>query len=704
MINIFIAPTGLDSGLTSISLGLIRALDAHGLKVGFLKPIAPHYQDVERSTHLVRNALQINTPDPMQLDQVQQRISDGAIDRVLEDIVAMHAVTSGDCDVMLIEGLVPDRSEPYTAKLNASIVKSLNTEVLLVSNGCNRTLADVRSELRLQISIYGGEQANILGCLVNKAGNTIYNKGIPSAEIFDEQVNESMPDYSQLNLPSCPLLGVIPWKSELNSPRIIDIARSLKSEVLLEGDLSTRRVSRIVLGARTLGNIINTLRPNTLVVTPGDRYDIIVAAAMAARNGVPLAGILLTNGITPADNLIELCRGAVETGIPILKTNLDTYTTAQHLTQMDTQVAMDDSDRVQFIMDTISENLNIESLMKQLGEPHPSRLSPAAFRYQIVEKARAANKRIVLPEGEEPRTIQAAAICQSRGIANCVLLGDPERIHLIAQANEVELPAGLQIINPNDVRHNYIAGMVELRKHKQLTEPMAAAQLEDNTVLGTMMLAMDEVDGLVAGAIQTTANTIRPAMQLIKTAPTAKLISSVFFMGLPDQVLVYGDCAVNPDPNAEELADIAIQSAQSALAMGITPRIAMLSYSTGQSGSGADVEKVREATERVKQLRPDLIIDGPLQYDAATTLSVAKSKAPNSPVAGHATVLIFPDLNTGNTTYKAVQRSANVISIGPMLQGLAKPVNDLSRGALIDDIIYTIALTAIQAQQQEQQS
>src|SRR5690554_6642989 len=219
MINIFIAPTGLDSGLTSISLGLIRALDAQGLKVGFLKPIAPHYQDVERSTHLVRNALQINTHDPMQLDQVQQRISDGAIDRVLEDIVAMHAVTSGDCDVMLIEGLVPDRSDPYTAKLNASIVKSLNTEVLLVSNGCNRTLADVRSELRLQISIYGGEQANILGCLVNKAGNTIYNKGIPSAEIFDEQVNESMPDYSQLNLPSCPLLGVIPWKSELNSPR-----------------------------------------------------------------------------------------------------------------------------------------------------------------------------------------------------------------------------------------------------------------------------------------------------------------------------------------------------------------------------------------------------------------------------------------------------------------------------------------------------
>ena len=255
----------------------------------------------------------------------------------------------------------------------------------------------------------------------------------------------------------------------------------------------------------------------------------------------------------------------------------------------------------------------------------------------MVEKARAANKRIVLPEGEEPRTIQAAAICQSRGIANCVLLGDPERIVQIAQANEVELPDGLQILDPASVRHNYVAGMVELRKHKQLTEPMALAQLEDNVVLGTMMLAQNEVDGLVSGAIHTTANTIRPALQLIKTAPGAKLVSSVFFMGLPDQVLVYGDCAVNPDPNAEELADIAIQSAESALAMGISPRIAMVSYSTGKSGSGADVEKVRTATELVRQLRPDLIIDGPLQYDAATTASVARSKAPDSPVAGQAT-------------------------------------------------------------------
>ncbi|QQD23857.1 phosphate acetyltransferase [Venatoribacter cucullus] len=701
MINIFIAPTGLESGLTSISLGLIRALDAQGLKVGFVKPVAPGYAASERSTHLVRTLLHLQTPDPMHLNLVQQRVSDGMLDRVLEDTVALHAIASRDCDVVLIEGLVPDRSEPYTAKLNAEIAKALNAEILLVASGRNRTVQQVQTELKIQLGIFGGAQANLLGCVINKAGRGPRHTGIPSVgEVTPATQSE---DFSQLKLNNCPLLGTIPWTAELISPRTLDVARALNAEILNAGELDTRRVMRIAMGARSLGNMIDVLRPGTLLVAPGDRDDILVAAAMAATNGTPLAGLLLTHGIKPADNLINLCRSALQTGIPVLQTHLDTFATAQQLTHMDTQVAIDDADRVQLIMETVANHLDMPTLMQQLGQPHASRLSPAAFRYQMVEKARAANKRIVLPEGEEPRTIQAAAICQSRGIANCVLLGDPERIVQIAQANEVELPDGLQMIAPASVRQNYVAGMVELRKHKQLTEPMALAQLEDNVVLGTMMLAQNEVDGLVSGAIHTTANTIRPALQLIKTAPGAKLVSSVFFMGLPDQVLVYGDCAVNPDPNAEELADIAIQSAESALAMGISPRIAMVSYSTGKSGSGADVEKVRTATELVRQLRPDLIIDGPLQYDAATTASVARSKAPDSPVAGQATVLVFPDLNTGNTTYKAVQRSANVISIGPMLQGLAKPVNDLSRGALIEDIVYTIALTAIQAQQQEQQ-
>ncbi|NRA62740.1 MAG: phosphate acetyltransferase, partial [Psychrobium sp.] len=329
-------------------------------------------------------------------------------------------------------------------------------------------------------------------------------------------------------------------------------------------------------------------------------------------------------------------------------------------------------------------------------------LSPAAFRYQLTEMARSAGKTVVLPEGEEPRTIKAAAICSQRNIANCILLGNPETIALVAEQQGVELGKHVKIIDPELVREQYIAPMVELRKHKGLTEIVAAEQLLDNVVLGSMMLAQNEVDGLVSGAIHTTANTIRPPLQLIKTAPGANIVSSIFFMLLPDQVLVYGDCAINPDPTAEQLAEIAIQSADSAIAFGISPKVAMISYSTGTSGTGSDVDKVREATRIAKERRPDLIIDGPLQYDAAVMKNVAASKAPNSPVAGQANVFIFPDLNTGNTTYKAVQRSADLISIGPMLQGMKKPVNDLSRGALVDDIVYTIALTAIQGKQAQE--
>ncbi len=317
----------------------------------------------------------------------------------------------------------------------------------------------------------------------------------------------------------------------------------------------------------------------------------------------------------------------------------------------------------------------------------------------LVERARKANKRIVLPEGNEPRTIEAAITCHQRGIARCVLMGDSGRMHRLAGRRGMSIPPDIEIIDPTEIDRRYIDAMVELRQNKGLTAGLAEEELHDAVVLGTMMLQLGEVDGLVSGAVHTTANTIRPALQLIKTAPGVRLVSSIFFMCLPEQVLVYGDCAINIDPSAEDLADIAIQSAESAKAFGITPRVAMLSYSTGTSGSGSDVEKVKNATRIARELRPDLLIDGPLQYDAATIKTVAQSKAPDSQVAGRATVFIFPDLNTGNTTYKAVQRSADVISIGPMLQGLNKPVNDLSRGALVEDIVFTIALTAIQAEQ-----
>ncbi|OYQ79360.1 phosphate acetyltransferase [Ignatzschineria sp. F8392] len=346
----------------------------------------------------------------------------------------------------------------------------------------------------------------------------------------------------------------------------------------------------------------------------------------------------------------------------------------------------------------IAQHLNVERLVKELKTQGTDRMPPSAFRYKLIQSAQKADRRIVLPEGDEPRTLRAAAICAERGIARCVLLGDVAAIDEVAKAHNIHLPEhGIEIIDPKTLVERYVPGFVERRQHKGATEESAREALKDSVVVGTMMLAEGDVDGLVSGAVHTTADTIRPAFQLIGTDKNSKLVSSIFFMLMKDQVHVYGDCAVNPNPTPEQLADIAIQSAESAKIFGIEPRVAMLSYSTGTSGAGEEVEKVAKATEIAREKAPDLLIDGPLQFDAASVLSVGQQKAPNSPVAGRATVFIFPDLNTGNITYKAVQRSANVVCIGPMLQGLAKPVNDLSRGALVDDIVYTIAITALQA-------
>ena len=328
---------------------------------------------------------------------------------------------------------------------------------------------------------------------------------------------------------------------------------------------------------------------------------------------------------------------------------------------------------------------------------YPKRVSPPIFRNQLIKKARAAKKTIVLPESQDPRILQAAVICTRRKLAHCVLIGDPLEVRELAEKHAFELSDKIKIIDPSTVIDRYVEPMVKRRKHKGLTKEEAYESLQDHMVLATMMLQQNEVDGIVSGAMHTTANTIRPALQLIKTAPETDLVSSIFFMCLPEQVLVYGDCAVNTNPNAKELAAIAIASADSAKLFGVEPKVAMISYSTGSSGFGADVDKVREATEIVQKSRPDIVIDGPLQYDAAEVEGVAAQKAPNSVVAGQATVCIFPDLDTGNAIYKAVQRSANILSIGPMLQGLARPVNALSRGCLVEDIVFTIALTAIQA-------
>jgi phosphate acetyltransferase len=500
------------------------------------------------------------------------------------------------------------------------------------------------------------------------------------------------------------LIGVIPFEYKLLSPRTYDMAQHLGATIIKKGDIMNRRVDCIKIVARSVKNMVCTLKANTLIITPADRDDIILAVCMAATNGVPLAGLALSGGYEPDSHVLQLCSKAFKTGLPLLALEMDSYVTAATASNIDKHIAIDDIERIKKVMNYSAERLRIsECIMKRCTLQRQPRMSPAAFMYLLETLAMERTKRIVLPEGDDPRIIKAAVICHERNIARCTILGDPSEVLQLAEAQDLTLPDDLEILNPDmDMRLKYVDAMVELRKHKGLSRPMALAQLEDVSVLGTMMLAVGDVDGLVSGACHSTANTVRPALQLIKTRADAKLISSIFFMLLPNQVCIYGDCAINPDPNADELADIALQSAASAEAFGIEPRVAMLSYSTGNSGKGSDVDKVREATRIAQERRPDLLIDGPLQFDAACSADVAVKKAPNSKVAGNATVLVFPDLNTGNTTYKAVQRTAQVVAVGPMLQGLRRPVNDLSRGCLVEDIVYTIALTAIQATKAEE--
>lgn len=697
MHTLFLAPTGFGGGLNSISLGLIRALESAGLKVGFFKPIAqpfPVDQGRERSCILVERTLNLTSPEPLPLEQVERQLADGEIDLLLEDVVSRFQQVAVGKDVVIVEGMVPTRESNYTQRINTQLAKSLDAEVILIAAQGSDSLKRLAERIEIQAQLYGGaKDPKVLGVILNKVKT---EEGLPA---FVDSLKQHLP---LLGSADFQLLGAIPFSEELNALRTRDIAELLGAQVLNAGGADQRRVNKIVLCARAVPNTVQLLRSGVLVVTPGDRDDIILAASLASLNGEKLAGLLLCSDFAPDPRILELCKAALDGGLPVMTVETNSYDTANNLFGLNKETPADDIERATRVTDFIAKHLHPEFLHTRCSVPRGElRMSPAAFRYQLVKRAQDANKRIVLPEGNEPRTIRAAAICQERGIARCVLLAKPEEVQQVAREQGITLPASLEILDPDSIANRYVEPMCEMRKAKGLTHDDAREQLKDTVVLGTMMLALDEVDGLVSGAVHTTANTIRPALQLIKTAPGYSLVSSVFFMLLPDQVLVYGDCAVNPNPSATELAEIALQSAESAVALGVNPRVAMISYSTGSSGSGAEVEKVAEATRIAQERAPDLPIDGPLQYDAASVLSVGRQKAPNSKVAGQATVFIFPDLNTGNTTYKAVQRNANCLSVGPMLQGLAKPVNDLSRGALVDDIVFTIALTALQAANQK---
>ena len=708
--RIMLIPVSTNVGLTSVSLGLVRVMQQQGLKVNFFKPVGQPRQgnnEPEKSTTIATKIGLLKPAKPFSVKYVEEMISQDKIDILLEDIIALFEEHADKEDITIIEGLVSTQNHPYAVRLNREICNALDAQIVLVSAPGSLLLNQLNDKLEIMANSYGGHKSKkVIGCIFNKVNAPIDDKGRLSSELIENHdTSQTTGVVNKLfNLPifskSFALLGTIPWSFELIAPRVLDVSKHLNAQLLNEGDYQHRRLRSVHFCAREIHNMVSILKPGALLVLSGDRSDVLVSSCLAAQNGTKIGALLLTGGYQPDPRIWQLCSQALETGLPVLLTNENTWQTSLNLHMFNQEVPADDEQRINRVMDHTAACIDsdwVASISKDSNRA--LRLSPSAFRYKLTQLAQQANKTLVLPEGEEPRTIKAAAICAQRNIAKCILLGNKTEILRVAQQQGVVLADSVKIIQPEDIRSQYVKPMVKLRKHKGLTAVVAKERLLDNVVLGTMMLQQNHVDGLVSGTVDTTANTIRPALQLIKTAPGASLVSSIFFMLLPEQVLVYGDCAINPAPNAEQLADIAIQSADSAAAFGIEPKVAMISYSTGSSGTGTDVEKVKLATKLAQQKRPDLLIDGPLQYDAAVMESVAKNKAPNSKVAGHATVFIFPDLNTGNTTYKAVQRSANLVSIGPMLQGMAKPVNDLSRGALVDDIVFTIALTAIQATQ-----
>jgi len=687
--TILVAPTEPGVGLTAACLGLVHALREHGVDVGYDKPLAQrraHGRRDGRTASLVRLTTPLDPPESIPAEEVDRALGSNAQDLLMERVVATAEPLQQKHDVVVLEGLVPGAGLAYAGRANVALAKALDADVLLVAAASHgRTPEDVAESVAIAAGTFRvGEHDRVAGAFVNL-------------------VPDTAPDTLQalrdaIGARGVELVGALPYRPELARPRVRDLVTDLDIEVLNRGDLD-RRVKEVVIGAQAVPGILPLLREGLLVIVPGDRHELILSVCLAAMNGTRLAGLLLTLGTRPDPRVWELCKPAAATGLPILLTPTNSYETATTLHDTDPEIPEDDAERAGLVMTAVAGALDRHWVAGLPLATHRPRLSPPAFRRRLTVRAQEAARRIVLPEGAEPRTLQAAVACHAQGLAQCVLLAPPETVASQAAGLGLELPDDLEIVDPTRIDEKYVDALVTARAHKGMTADTARDLLSDPVMLGTIMLHLDEVDGLVAGAVHTTAATLRPALQVIGTAPGSSLVSSVFFMCLPDDVVMYGDCAVNPDPDAQQLADIAIQSADSAIAFGIEPRVAMISFSTGTSGSGADVVKVTEATRLVRARRPDLLVDGPLQYDAAAIESVARSKAPDSPVAGRATVFVFPDLNTGNTTYKAVQRSAEVVSIGPMLQGLAKPVNDLSRGALVDDIVYTIALTAIQADQ-----
>lgn len=684
--------TGIDrgDGRQVVELGVMDLLTRQVDRVGVFRPLV--HDGPDRLFDLLRARYRLSQ-DPasgygMDYHEASALQAEKGTDELVSRLVDRFHQVAREYEVVLVLGTDYAATQlPDELALNARLANEFGASVIAVVGGKGQTAEGVRAETRNAYRAYEVLGCNVLAMVANRVAPE-------ERENIAERLAASLP------VP----LYTLPDEPALAAPTVAQIAHALGGTVLLGDDSGLARDAMdFVFGGAMLPNVLNALTPGCMVVTPGDRADLVVGALAAHSAGTPpIAGLLLTLGERPADEILTLA-SRLAPGTPVVSVPGMSFPTAAELFGLEGKLSATTPRKAETALGLFERYVDTGDLLDRLAVARSGHVTPMMFENDLLEQARADRRRIVLPEGSEERVLRAADVLLRRDVCDLTLLGDTEVIRKKAADLGIDLGAS-QLIDPaaSTLRRPFAERYAALRAHRGVSVELAHDVVVDVNYFGTLMVQEGLTDGMVSGSVHSTAATIRPAFEIIKTKPDASIVSSVFFMCLADRVLVYGDCAVNPDPDAEQLADIAIQSAVTAARFGVEPRIAMLSYSTGSSGSGADVDKVREATKLVRASRPDLRIDGPIQYDAAVEPSVAATKLPDSEVAGRATVLVFPDLNTGNNTYKAVQRSAGAVAVGPVLQGLRKPVNDLSRGALVSDIVTTVAITAVQSQEQEQ--
>ncbi|HEY2957969.1 MAG TPA: phosphate acetyltransferase [Actinomycetota bacterium] len=693
--NVYLAALEPGSGKSVVALGLMEALSRRLGPVGYFRPVVESDAVPDADVELLRQRYRLpqSYADSyaVTIDDLRAMSDRGRFELLLKRILEAFKRLDQASEVVLVEGGdFTGASRALEFDFNAELANQLGCLVLLVVRGSRRSADEVLDAARLAHGSLTGRGCTILATICNRVAPALLEEvrgRLP--EVVGEEPAFAMPEVPALD-----------------APTVTEVAEALSARFLRPADgaaapSARREVRNVVVGAMSLPNFLGHLVGGEMVITPGDRADLIVGALASRVSGTypDIAGLLLTGGLVPEPAILRLVDGLAAASVPVLAVDTDTYATAAAVGGVRGALRPDSDAKIATALASFEEHVDTAVLERGLQVTPSTRMTPLQFEQELIDRAKADRRHVVLPEGNDDRILQAAEQLLRRGVVDLTILGGEEQVRARAAALGLDL-GGARLVDPatSPWREEFAQTYYQLRKHKGVALTLARDSMVDVAYFGTMMVHAGLADGMVSGAAHTTAHTIRPAFEVIRTAPGTSIVSSVFFMCLADRVLVYGDCAVVPNPDAEQLADIAVSAAGTAAMFGIEPRIAMLSYSTGESGAGEDVDKVRKATTIARGQRPDLPIEGPIQYDAAIDPEVARTKLPGSPVAGRATVFVFPDLNTGNNTYKAVQRSARAVAIGPVLQGLRRPVNDLSRGALVADIVNTVAITAIQAQ------